>query len=115
MRPWHPVVAVCYLALLAVVGVWEPPEPWGSILVVGSTVLVGAVLGRWWVVPILTIAVAILMIAIDHATGCTGSDGCETALVIVVLAPMYAAILAAGVLAGYATRRLRAMWRTTHR
>ena len=106
MRPSHAYAGVCYLALIVGVGLLESPEPLASVLVIGSTVLVGAVVGRWWIVPVLTIAVGILMVAIDHATGCTGSDGCETALVVFVLAPMYAAILTAGVLAGFGARRL---------
>jgi hypothetical protein len=105
VTPSPAYVVVCYLALIVAVGLLEPPDPFASILLVGSTVLVGAVIGRWWIVPLLTIAMGIVSAAIDHATGCTGSDGCETALLVFVLMPMYAAILTAGVLAGVAARR----------
>jgi hypothetical protein len=106
MRPRHAYVGVCYLAVIAGVYLWEPDDPLASVLIVGSTSLVGAVICRWWIVPILTIAVGILLATIDHATGCTGSDGCETALLVVVLMPMYAAILSFGVLAGHGARLL---------
>jgi uncharacterized membrane protein AbrB (regulator of aidB expression) len=99
---------VCYLALIAGVYLSEPSDPLASALIIGSTLLVGAVIARWWVVPVGTVAIAIVIVALDHATGCTGSDGCETALVVFVLAPIYAAILAVGAIAGYVIRRRRA-------
>jgi uncharacterized membrane protein AbrB (regulator of aidB expression) len=107
MRWSHACAVVCYLAFIAAVYVWEPDDPVASVLIIGSTVLVGAMVGRWLVIPVGAVAVATVIVAVDHATGCTGIDGCETALVIFVLTPIYAALLCVGVLAGYVIRRAR--------
>ncbi|MGI8512365.1 MAG: hypothetical protein ACR2NH_07015 [Solirubrobacteraceae bacterium] len=97
---------LAYLAVIAALFVWEPgPDDgaWVTIVLFGPTLLVGAVIAKWWALSLAFLATA-LGVALNHATGCTGSHGCEDVLAVFFLL-LVAGVLLIGVAVGKLARR----------